>query len=196
MITAFLFTLSGGLFQSGELNSVFLNHFSSMPIAHGAPKESKGSSLLGPNIERAEDLPKILKLSVPKKDRVKVILKSKVKNKIVKIEPKSPKEDFTLSRGNGNRLIIQYTPTDKNAYWDTKGSIVGQLTAPHPLEITPSLILTSNWPKGKKQMNLSFNGAKKGEIYSILGEITFKKCTVKTKKCKFSTAKLRYELTI
>ena len=80
-----------------------------------------------------------------------------------------------------DKLEIHFISSDPALTLDTGKSIVIQLNTPRSLVISPSVITSSEWPKGSTKMILDFKGqAQKGTW--IDGAATYTVC--KAKSCK------------
>jgi hypothetical protein len=103
--------------------------------------------------------------------------------KPVVIHPKTglPPQRFEVVKTSATQLEIQYVTADPTVTLDTTHSIVIQLNTPRSLVITPSVITSSEWPKGKTKMTLAYKGQATKGVW-VDGAATYTIC--KAKSCK------------
>jgi hypothetical protein len=115
-----------------------------------------------------------------------------VRRQPVVIHPRSnlPVTRFEVAKvpGRSDQLEIRFVSADPKLRLDPAKSIVIQLNTPRSLVITPSVITSSEWPKGATRMVVSFKGATTKGVW-IDGAATYTVCNGKS--CKQTETPIR-----
>jgi hypothetical protein len=111
---------------------------------------------------------------------------------VIRPRPLASKEpsrfEIVRATGKANEIEIHYVSQDPTLTLDAQSSIVIQLNTPPSLVIEPSVITSSEWPKGATRMNLKFKGALSAGTW-IDGAAAYTVC--KARKCRQAQSAIR-----
>jgi hypothetical protein len=97
---------------------------------------------------------------------------------------------ITAVTGKPGALDLHFASTDPSQVLDPKSSIVIQLNMSRGLQVQPSIITSSEWPKGANRMTLAYKGNLTRGTW-IDGAATYTTCKTGTTTCRKVQSRIR-----
>lgn len=110
-----------------------------------------------------------------------------------KTAPPAPSWGFRLVKGKqAGTLVLSFFSRDQRLRFDSTGPFVIQLNMPPAIQVYPSVITGTEWPKAPAPLILKIAGAEPGKSYPIAGAAGFTLCGPSAKSCRRVKTEIRY----
>jgi hypothetical protein len=138
---------------------------------------------------------------IPKGERIVVKAKGGGTPTAPVIDPKKgelftekDKTFFRLVPKGPGKLALQYHAKDAALELNLGTRMTIQLSVDEPLELDPGVITQAAWPKGAKEIPVSYTGGAAGETYHIVGAASYTACHNRTRDCKKKVSRFFLDL--